>query len=127
MFSLFDIRVNDALGFGATGIPEMTISMGLRNLQSGHYEVVPVATSSVFRTVWIPLCEELKLRYIPQFHDDSIGYLEGDEIKKVIRELNILKEVAAGKKDAEFVAGRVSRMLDSIERADVANCRFDFG
>ncbi len=106
----------------------MTVSMGIRHLDTGQFEEVPVATSEVFRTWWLPACEKLGLALVSHLHDGALNTVAKDsEIPRIVAELEALRAWAASEPDRSFMVERIDGILRAFRRTDPLRCSYDFG
>lgn len=60
-----------------------------KSIPETEWKNVPVATEAIFEKKWLPVSEELKLKYIPLF---QVGFdVDADILPDVLRELHLLK------------------------------------
>lgn len=105
----------------------MTVEMGIRHRISGEYEVVPVATSKTFRTVWLPACELLGLELVQLFADGALTSVPQSLVLPIIAELQKLQHWAAEKPDGDYLVVSCQNVLDAFHRTDPSLCAYDFG
>jgi hypothetical protein len=105
----------------------MTVSMGIRHRGSGEYEVVPVATSATFDSVWLPACERLGLKLVPLFACGALASVPPELVPLIVSELERLRDAALGLPEGAYLAARCSGLLAAFARTDSATCDYDFG
>ena len=105
----------------------MTVSMGIRHLDTGQFEDVPVATSEVFRSWWLPACKRLGLDLVSHFHDGMLNTVANDEIPRIVAELEALRAWASAEPDRSFMVARIDGILQAFRRTDPLRCSYDFG
>lgn len=60
-----------------------------KNIPEADWKNIPIATEDVFEKKWLPLSEQLNLKYIPLF---QVGFsVDADTLPDVLNELNLLK------------------------------------
>lgn len=94
----------------------MAVELLITNQETGARELVPVATSEVFRQYWMAGCEELNLRRVPLIAD---GLFERNDIPNLIRELASLAQwfrKTQTPHNAEALSARVSGVIGALER-----------
>ena len=105
----------------------MTVEMGIRHRESGEYEVVPVATTETFRTLWCPAAERLGLKLVPLFSGGALTSVPADLIPQIIAEVMTLQQWAATQPDEAYLVDRCTGILSAFERTDPSKCDYDFG
>jgi hypothetical protein len=105
----------------------MTVSMGVRHLDTGRYEVVPVATSDVFRVWWLPACEHLGLELVSHLHDGMFTEVAREDVPRITAELETLRAYAASGPERDFMVSRIDGILSAFRKSDLARCVYDFG
>jgi len=105
----------------------MSISLGIRHLESGEYQVVPIATNATFRRVWLPACERLGLSLVPQFEGGGLLFSGANLARQVVSELEVLRDWAASQPDGEYLVDRCGDLLAAFERFDPEACEMAFG
>jgi len=94
----------------------MAVELLIKNRASGASELVPVATSQVFRDYWIKGCNELGLRVVPLLEDGLFG--ESD-LSTLISELRLLREWFEGipaRDAAKALVARIGIVISALER-----------
>ena len=69
----------------------MTVSLGIKHLGSGKYNVVPVVTNEEFTRRWLPACALLGLRFVAHFHDGSLTTVATEDVQMIVAELQRLR------------------------------------
>lgn len=105
----------------------MTVSMGIRHLDTGRYDVVPVATSDVFRAWWLPACDHLGLEFVSHFHDGALTEVAREEVPRIAAELETLRAWASSDPERDFMVSRIDGILSAFRKSDLARCIYDFG
>ena len=105
----------------------MTVEMGILHRESGEYEVVPVAATETFRTVWRPAAERLGWEFVPLFSGGALTPVPADLIQQIIAEVKILQQWAAAQPDGEYLVHRCTGILSAFERTDPSEYEYDFG
>src|SRR5437763_86280 len=105
----------------------MTIEMGIHHLDTGEYEVVPVATSETFRAVWLPACNRLGLEWVAHFHDGALTAVPVELIPQIVKELQLLRGWVSEQPELAFIAEGIDSILRMFRERDPAKCEFDFG
>jgi len=78
---------------------------------------VPVAPMSTFRELWLPACEVLGLKWVPQFETGIPVSVE--DVPDVLEELRALKAWLdqPGNATAPIIGERVEMLMDGLEKA----------
>lgn len=105
----------------------MTVSMGIRHLDTGRYEVVPVATSDIFRVWWLPACGHLGLELVAHFHDGALTEVAHEDGPRIAAELDTLRAWASSEPERDFMVSRIDGILSALRRSDLARCVYGFG
>jgi hypothetical protein len=105
--------------------------MGIRHLDTGEYETVPVATSEFFESVWLPASQKLGLQYVSHFHDGGLTGIPSESVPDIVEELHRLRawatENLVGEHVVEHAVERIDLILAGFARTDPAICEYDFG
>lgn len=105
----------------------MTIEMGILQINTGNYEVIPVATSEIFYQFWLPACKYLGLQFISHFHDGSLNVVSVEDVPKIIEELICLHSYTLEQEDLTFMSERIERIIQMFQTKDTASHEYDFG
>ena len=105
----------------------MSVEMGIRHRDSGEYELVPVATSESFRTLWLPAARRLGLEFVPLFSGGALTTVLPDLVPRIVAEVRRLRDWAANQPDGGYLADRCAGILHAFERTDPSRCEYDFG
>jgi hypothetical protein len=101
--------------------------MGIRHLDTGEYEVVPVSTAATYQQVWLPACAQLGLKWVAHFHDGSLTTVPSELIPQIVAELRQLRGWASESPELEFMVERIDTILCIFRETDPALCVYDFG
>jgi hypothetical protein len=94
----------------------MAVELLITNQETGERQLVPVATTEVFRNYWKPGCEELGLSLVTLLED---GPLKNSDIQGLISELVLLKQWfvrTQGTDNATALVRRVDNLVHVLER-----------
>lgn len=105
----------------------MTVSMRVRRLDTGRYEVVPVATSDVFRAWWLPACDHLGLELVSHFHDGALTEVAREDVPRIAAELETLRAWASAEPERDFMVSRIDGILSAFRESDLTPRVHDFG
>ncbi|OWK36251.1 hypothetical protein [Fimbriiglobus ruber] len=105
----------------------MSVELGIRDRDTGQYDVVPIATAETFRRVWLPACDRLGLELVPLFACGALTTVPPELMSRIIAEAERLREGAVGLPEGEYLADRCSCILAAFARTDPAKCEYDFG
>jgi hypothetical protein len=105
----------------------MTVEMGILHRSSGEYEVVPVATTETFRSVWLPACDRLGLKLVPLFAGGALTTVPLELVPQIVDEVERLRAGSAGLPNGDYLADRCSDVLAAFSRTDPASCEYNFG
>lgn len=88
----------------------VSILISGNNIPEKDWKNIPLASEESFRTLWMPICKELNLEFIPLF---EVGFeIDLDSLNCVLQELNLVKH-AMEKKSA--VDSRYKAPLEKID------------
>lgn len=105
----------------------MSVSMLIIHRHTGKSEEVPVATLSMFRSVWMPAAERLGLTLVPQFAFGALTVVWPEAVPQIIDEVRRLRAWAESQPDGEYLVERCGMILAAFERTDPATCEYSFG
>ncbi|PHJ60932.1 hypothetical protein VF14_15865 [Nostoc linckia z18] len=105
----------------------MTIEMGILQINTGNYEVIPVATSEIFYKFWLPACRYLGLQLISHFHDGSLSVVSVEDVPKIVEELICLHSYTLKQKKLAFMSERIERIIQVFQTTDTTSYKYDFG
>ncbi|MBD2199847.1 MULTISPECIES: hypothetical protein [Calothrix] len=105
----------------------MTIEMGILQINTGNYEVIPVATSEIFSQFWLPACKSLGLQFISHFHDGSLNVVLAEDVPKILEELICLHSYTLEQEDLAFMRERIERIIQVFQTTDAKFYEYDFG
>ena len=106
----------------------MTVSMGIRHLDTGECEMVPVTTTDIFEAIWLPACQQLGLQYVSHFHDGALGTgVPRECVADIVDELHRLRLWAAERYEMQFIIQRIDLVLGAFESNSSSACEYDFG
>ncbi|MBD2241306.1 hypothetical protein H6G35_32765 [Aulosira sp. FACHB-113] len=105
----------------------MTIEMEILQINTGNYEVIPVATSEVFYKFWLPACRCLGLQLISHFHDWSLNVVSTEDIFRIVEELIYLHSYTLEQEDLAFMSERIESIIQVFQTTDAASYEYDFG
>jgi hypothetical protein len=90
----------------------MSISLVIsnENIPEEKWENTPIASEENFEKIWLPICEQLQLEYIPLFETGLD--IDSGSLEEVMIELNHLKEELIKKK------GINDTYIKSLERVN---------
>jgi hypothetical protein len=90
----------------------MSISLVISNanIPEEKWENTPIASEENFEKIWLPICEQLQLEYIPLFETGLD--IDSGSLEEVMIELNHLKEELIKKK------GINDTYIKSLERVN---------
>lgn len=78
---------------------------------------IPIATHDAFKNRWLPGCEALGLKWVPQFFDPGLD-VRADNADEVLQELGRLRKWMIehnSKDDAEWLLGRLDRLVGTLK------------
>ncbi|MCE9560666.1 MAG: hypothetical protein K8U57_01300 [Planctomycetes bacterium] len=105
----------------------MTVSMGLTNRLTGEYRHVPISTSGSFRDVWIPLCNQIGLIYVPDFEGGAFTHVPPELIPDIVKELSLLAEVVVAREGYDWIAERIAEIIQAFKETNPDEWEYDFG
>lgn len=105
----------------------MTVSLGIKHLASGRYNVVPVATNEEFTSCWLPACARLGLRFVAHFHDGSLTTVSTDDVQLIVAELQRLRAWGTASEGSAHMVERIDGILRSLQETASERCEYDFG
>jgi len=105
----------------------MTIEMGILKINTGNYEVIPVATSEIFYQFWLPACRYLGLQFISHFHDGYLNVVLVEDVPRIVEELICLHSYTLAQEDLAFMNERIERIIQVFQTTDPASYEYDFG
>jgi hypothetical protein len=105
----------------------MTVSLGIKHLGSGRYDVFPVATNEEFTSRWLPACARLGLRFVPRFHDGSLTTIATEDVQGIVAELQRLRAWANTSEDSAHMIERIDGVLRSLSETVSEGCEYDLG
>ncbi len=80
-----------------------------KSIPETEWKNIPVATEAIFEKKWLPVSEELKLKYIPLF---QVGFnVDADTLPDVLRELRLLKDKIA----ENSIGNEISDLAERVE------------
>lgn len=80
-----------------------------KGIPETEWKNIPVATEAIFEKKWLPVSQELKLKYIPLF---QVGFdIDAGILPDVLRELHLLK----AKITENSVGNEVSELNERVE------------
>jgi hypothetical protein len=97
---------------------EMAVELTISRKGSGDRELVPVATSEVYRKYWREGCAALRLQLITRFQDGVADFARED-LSAVIEELRALGrwfDKTQSPAEARALTGRVNSVIRAFER-----------
>ncbi|WP_242051579.1 hypothetical protein [Nostoc sp. FACHB-280] len=106
---------------------EMTIEMGILQINTGNYEVIPVATREIFYQFWLPACKSLGLQLISHFHDGYLNVVSAEDVPKIVEELICLHSYTLEQEDLAFMSERIERIIHVFQTTDTTSYKYDFG
>ncbi|MBD2596888.1 hypothetical protein H6G74_21500 [Nostoc spongiaeforme FACHB-130] len=105
----------------------MTIEMGIIQINTGNYEVIPVATSEIFYQFWLPACKYLGLQLISHFHDGYLNVVSVEDVSKIVEELICLHSYTLEQENLAFMSERIERIIQVFKTTDATSYEYDFG
>ncbi len=70
------------------------------NLPEKEWKNIPLASEESFKTLWIPVCKELNLEFIPLF---ETGFdIDLDSLDYVLQELKLVKQAMEKKSTVDY-------------------------
>jgi hypothetical protein len=105
----------------------MTIEMGILQIKTGIYEVIPVATSEIFYQFWLPACKYLGLQFISHFHDGYLNVVSAEDVPRIVEELICLHSYTLEQENLAFMSERIERIIHVFQTTDSASYEYDFG
>jgi hypothetical protein len=105
----------------------MTIEMGILQINTGNYEVIPVATSEIFYKFWLPACKYLGLQFISHFNDGSLNIVSAEDVPKILEELICLHSYTLEQENLAFMSERIERIIQVFQTTDATSYEYDFG
>lgn len=105
----------------------MTIEMGILQINTRNYEVIPVATSEIFYQFWLPACRYLGLQFISHFHDGSLNVVSVEDVPRIVEELICLHSYTLEQENLAFMSERIERIIQVFQTTDATSYEYDFG
>ena len=105
----------------------MTVSMLIRNSDTGECEDVPVACSDTFRRVWLPAAENLGLELVALFDGGALTTVPPELVPQIIAEVTCLQQWAPNQPNGEYLVERCTDILAAFARTDPTVCEYNFG